>query len=164
VLLAMQKLQNLHCAIWTEAVWALVDATQTRTKFILSHHPVTVYNRECFPSSDWCRDFRDPDIRLVGTHTLFPLTPTRVLVLTNHSWVRNPYRRATKVRPNPNFFRPAMFYFPGIQTGRKLTEVEVNQINFIIKKRAYRYIAAAEEEWLYPERHISSDHWRKLDE
>jgi hypothetical protein len=164
VLLAMQQLQNMYCAIWTEAVWALVDATQTRTKFILSDHPVTGYNRECFPGSVWCRDFRDPDIRLVGTHTLFPLSPTRVLVLTNHSWVRNPYGRATRMRLNPNFFRPAMFYFPGIQTGRELTEVEVNQINFIIKKRAYRYIAAAQEGWLYPERHIPSDHWRKLDD
>jgi len=147
-----------------EAVWALVDATQTETKFILSDHPVTVYNRDCFPASDWCRDFRDPDIRFVGTHTLFPLSPTRALVLTNHSWVRNPHVRATRVRPNPRLFRTAMFYFPGIQTGRELTEVEVNQINFIIKKRAYRYIAAADEEWLYPERHIPSEHWRKLDE
>jgi hypothetical protein len=57
-----------------------------------------------------------------------------------------------------------MFNFLQIQTGRKLTDVEVNQINFIIKKRAYRYIAAAEKEWLYPERHIPSDHWRKLDD
>jgi hypothetical protein len=57
-----------------------------------------------------------------------------------------------------------MFYYPAIQIGRELSEVEVNQINFIIKKRAYRYIAAAEEEWLYPERHIPSEHWRKLDD
>jgi hypothetical protein len=78
--------------------------------------------------------------------------------------VRNPYARATRVRANPRLFRAAMFYFPGIQTGRELTEVEVNQINFIIKKRAYRYIAAAKEEWLYPERHIPSEHWRKLAE
>jgi hypothetical protein len=40
--------------------------------------------------------------------------------------------------------------------------VEINQINFIIKKRAYRYIAAATENWLYPERNIPSEHWRKL--
>jgi Protein of unknown function (DUF4238) len=164
VLLEMQRIQNMYCATWTEAVWALVDARQTRTKFILSDHPVTVYNRDCFPGSDWCRDFRDPDIRFVGTHTIFPLSPTRTLVLTNHSWVRNPYVRGTKMRPNPQLFRTTVFYFPSIQTGRELTEVEVNQINFIIKKRAYRYIAAADEAWLYPERHIPSEHWRKLDD
>jgi hypothetical protein len=163
VLLAMQQLQNLYCAIWTEAVWALVDATLTQTKFIISDHPITVYNRDCFPNSQWCREFRDPDIRCVGTHTIFPLSPTRALVLTNHSWVRNPHASAIKWRPNPNLFRSAIFYYPGIQTGRELTEVEINQVNFIIKKRAYRHVAATEEEWLYPESRIPSEHWRKLD-
>jgi len=164
VLLEMQRLQNIYCAIWTEAVWSLVDATVTQTKFILSDHPVTVYNRDCFPNSEWCRDFRDPDIRFVGSHTIFPLSPTRALVLTNHSWVRDPHSSPIKLRPNPRYMRTAMFYFPGIQTGRELNELEVNQINFIIKKRAYRYVAAAEEEWLYPERQIPSEHWRKLDD
>lgn len=42
--------------------------------------------------------------------------------------------------------------------------MEVNQVNFIIKKRAYRYIAAPVEEWLYPETKLPSEHWRKLDE
>ncbi len=164
LLLGMQKLQDMHSATWTEAIWALVDAANTQTKFILSDHPVTAYNRDCFPASEWCRDFRDPDIRLIGTHTLFPLSPTRLLILTNHTWVRNPHARGTKLRSNPKLFRTAMFYYPAIQTGRELSEVEVNQINFIIKKRAYRYIAAAKEEWLHPERHIPSDHWRKLDD
>ena len=43
-----------------------------------------------------------------------------------------------------------------------MTEDEVLQINCITKRRAYRYIAAAEEEWFYPERHVSTDHWKKL--
>jgi hypothetical protein len=55
-----------------------------------------------------------------------------------------------------------MFKFTDIQTGRQLNDTEVNQINFIIKRRAYRYIAAADETWLYPETHIPSEHWRKL--
>jgi len=41
-------------------------------------------------------------------------------------------------------------------------EDEVLQINIITKRRAYRYIAAAEQEWLYPERRVSTNHWRKL--
>ena len=55
-----------------------------------------------------------------------------------------------------------MFCFTDIQTERLLSEDEVLQINYITKRRAYRYIAAAEEEWLYPERRVSTDHWRKL--
>ena len=112
--------------------------------------------------SDVCRGFGDPEIWRNGTHTIFPLGPTKALLLTNLSWVRNPYGNAKHLRPHPNPLRPAMFKFTEIQTGRKLNEVEINQINFIIKKRAYRYIAAATENWLYPERNIPSEHWRKL--
>jgi len=43
-----------------------------------------------------------------------------------------------------------------------LTEDEVLQINSITKRRAYRYIAAAEDEWLFPERYVSTDHWRNM--
>jgi Protein of unknown function (DUF4238) len=164
VLLAMQSAQNLHCAIWTEAVWSIAEAAETATKFIVSDHPVTVYNEDCFPGSDLCRDFRDPAIWRNGTHTIFPLSPLKVLLLTNLSWARNPYGNASRLRPHPNPLRTAMFNFTHIQTRRQLSDVEVNQINFIIKKRAYRYVAAAEEEWLYPERHIPSEHWRKLND
>jgi hypothetical protein len=55
-----------------------------------------------------------------------------------------------------------MFNFMHIQTGRKLSDLEVNEINFIVKKRAYRYIAAAEKEWLYPEKRLTTDYWDKL--
>ena len=39
-------------------------------------------------------------------------------------------------------------------------EQEVRQINFIIKSRARRYIGAAVEDWLYPERYVSKSDWR----
>ena len=164
VLLAIQQLQNLYCAIWTEAVWSLIDATQTQTKFILSDHPVTVYNRDCFPNSESCRDFRDPDIRCVGTHTIFPLSPTRALVLTNHSWVRNPQLRQLSSDRTRTFFVRLCFITQAYKPDVSSTRSKINQINFIIKKRAYRYVAAAEEAWLYPERNIPSEHWRKLDD
>jgi hypothetical protein len=49
-----------------------------------------------------------------------------------------------------------------IQTDRVLSEDEVLQINYITKRRAYRYVAAAEQEWLFPEKHVSTDNWRTL--
>jgi len=49
-----------------------------------------------------------------------------------------------------------------IQTGRVLTQGEVSEINYVIKKRARRYIAASEEAWLYPEHSISTRWWNKL--
>jgi hypothetical protein len=160
----MQALQNMHCAIWTESVWAIVDAKDTATKFIITDHPVTVYNREIFPESDFARKHTDPDIRMNGTHTFFPLSPTRILILTNLSWVRNPYGNGKEFRPNPKLFRGAMFNFTQIQTGRQLDEIEINQINFIMKRRGQMYIAAADESWLYQEQKITTDHWRKLDD
>ncbi len=48
---------------------------------------------------------------------------------------------------------------PSIQIGRSLNEEEVRQINFIIKSRAHRYIAAGQEEWLYPEEYVSKSDW-----
>lgn len=161
-LMMLQSIQNLFCATWTECVWQIADASTSPTKFIISDHPVTVYNRACPPLSQVCKGFSDPDIRMAATHTIFPLSLEKILILTNLSWVRDPYQSETKIRPNPKMMRPAMFKFTSIQTGRVMTEDEVLMVNMIMKRRAYRYVAAAEKEWLYPERHVSSDHWKKL--
>lgn len=158
----LQRFQNLFCATWTDCIWQIADASQSPIKFIVSDHPVTVYNRECFPGSDVCRYPGDPDIRLTGTHTIFPLSLNKVLILTNLAWVRDPYQSATRLHPNPRLMRDAVFNMMGVQTGRQLTEEEVLEINFIIKRRAKRYIAAAEKAWLYPEKMLRCDHWRKL--
>ena len=155
----MLRLRQLHCAIWTECVWQIADATKSETKFIISDHPVTVYNRRCGPRSQWCRGFNDPDIRFQATHTLFPLALDKILILTNLSWVRNPYQSEVGVRPNPNPFRSAIFKITDIQTLRHLSEEEVRQINFIIKTPALRYISSGKEEWLYPEKHVSKSQW-----
>ena len=161
-LIFLQDLQDLFCAIWTERVWQIADATQSSVKFIISDHPVTVYNRACFPQSAFCKGFNDPDIRFVASQTYFPLSLDKVLILTNLSWIRNPYQKETALRPNDNFFRAAIFNYTDIQIFRSLSEIEVLQINSITKRRAFRYVAGAEKDWLYPERYLRSDHWRHL--
>lgn len=161
-LIELQRLQNLFCATWTNCVWQIADASQSPTKFIISDNPVTIYNRDCFPASSACLFPNDPDIRLAGTQTVYPLSLDKVLILTNLTWARDPYQRATRMGPNHRLMRNAVFYFGDIQLGRSLSEEEVVEINYIIKRRAHRYIAAAEIEWLYPERHLRCDHWRKL--
>ena len=162
VLFKLQELQQLFCALWTECIWSIVDASQSETKFIISDHPVTVYNQGCFPRSEWCQGASDPDIRLNGTHTIFPLSINKALLLTNLSWVRNPYVNPIKERPHPVLFRNAMFNFTSIQTGRILSQMEVSTINYIIKQRAYRYIAAAKEDWLYPEKKVNFNRWDEI--
>jgi hypothetical protein len=161
-LMLLQQFQNLFCAVWTECVWQIGDASESPTKFIISDHPVTVYNRACPPLSKWCTGFDDPDVRMHASHTYFPLSLDKVLILTNLSWVRNPYQNELKARPNMSLLRDTVFNFMAIQVGRKFTEDEVLQMNYITKRRAFRYIAAAQREWLYPEKRVSTDHWKKL--
>lgn len=163
LLFAMQELQRVYHAFWTESVWAIADASQSRVKLILSDHPVSVYNMASnFSETSWCREREDPEIWQSGTHTLFPLNQNKILILTNQSWVRNPYGDPAKLHPNPNPMRDAIFNFTEIQTGRTLSEADVTKINYIIKKRAFRYIASSEKEWLYPENHIPTQNWRKF--
>ena len=158
----LTTLRSLYGAIWAECVWQIADASASETKFIVSDHPVTVYNRSCAPGNPlWCKGANDPDIRLQATHTLFPLSSERLLILTNRSWACNPHRRPLEPRANPDLFRGAMFNFLEIQTRRPLSEQDVLKINCIIKRRAYRYVAAGREEWLYPERSVKST-WRAV--
>lgn len=164
ILGALTHLRTLYGAVWAECVWQIVDASHSPTKFIVSDHPVTVYNRACAPGNPlYTRGPDEPDIRLHGTHTLFPLSPDRLLILTNRSWACNPYRPPTGFRANPNLFRAAMFNFLDVHQGRSLSEAEVLAINRTIKLRAYRFIAAGKEEWLYPERHTRIS-WREVGE
>lgn len=155
----MLKMRQLYCAIWTECVWLIADASLSNTKFIISDHPITIYNRVCGPRSQMCRGANDPDIWLNATQTIFPLSLNKVLILTNLNWVRNPYQSEVGLRPNPELLRDAMFKFTDIQTLRFLSEQEVREINFIIKSRAFRFIAASIKDWLYPERYVSKSRW-----
>lgn len=161
-LILLQEMRDMYCATWTECVWQIADASESATKLIISDHPVTSYNRACPHLSKYCTGANDPDIRLHATHTYFPLSLNKVLILTNLSWVRDPYQNEVRFRPNPGLFRETIFNFLDLQVGRKLNEAEVLQINLITKRRAYRYIAAANEERLYPERTVSTDHWKKF--
>ncbi|HAU1272825.1 TPA: DUF4238 domain-containing protein, partial [Legionella pneumophila] len=162
LLLELKKLQNLFGAIWVESQWCIADASQSNTKFIISDHPVTTYNLACFPGSLYCQKYNDPDIRCLGTHTLFPLNLNKILILTNLGWFRNPYQNPLKYRENPIYLRNTFFNFLDIQVGRRLSDLEVTQINYIIKKRAFKYIGAAEKDWLYPEQRLKNIFWKNF--
>lgn len=82
--------------------------------------------------------------------------------MTNLSWARNPYGNPLAIRPNAELFRTAVFNFTQIQTGRVLCDTEVRELNFIIKSRAKRFVAASDQAWLYPESDLPSTSWDKL--
>ena len=131
-LTAVVRFQQVFGAIWSECIWHVADASASPTKFIVSDHPVTLYNRDVSPSHQQSQGSGDPDVRLNGTHTIFPLSMERVLILTHRSWATNPYGPSTKMRPNPQLERDAIFNQMEVQVGRQLDEDEVRRINLII--------------------------------
>ncbi len=162
VLRVMRHLWQMHITIWTEGVWEVVTCHHQPTKFLLSDHPITTYNKRLFPGSKECVYPRDPDTALLGTHTIFPLDLNHCLIITNLGYVRNPNANVLKMRENPRYFQNAIFDLRKVQTGREISNDDVIAINYVIKVRAKRYIAAANKDWLYPEKQIKNRMWHKL--
>ena len=161
-LMVMQRAFQFHTTMWTEGVWEIVSARQSPTKFIVIDEPVAFFNRRAYPTE--CMYPEDVGLDQVGTRTLFPLSLDACLIITHTQLVRNPWMNPTTTRANARAYQQTMRYLADIQFGRELEEYEVLRINYILKKRATRYIAAAREEWLYPERHASTTDWSKLDD
>lgn len=152
LLIEMQKVRLLHCTMWAETVKEIVSAKKSDIKFLISDHPVTIYNPACPPEADECKYPNDPRIEMQGTQTIFPLDSDHCLILTNLDYAKNPKLKDLKdFRPNPNPYRGTLIRYDNIITERELAEEEVAQINRIIKLRAVRFLVAEKKEWLFPE-------------
>jgi uncharacterized protein YchJ len=158
----MQALRTIHCTLWAEGVRELVSATDSDVKFILSDHPVIIYNHAGPPDSELCAYPNDPDIALKGSQTIFPLDKNRCLILTNLEYARDPEGvNPLEQRTNATKIRRSMVNTTNFINKRKLTADEVTRINYIIKSRAKEAIAAGKESWLYPENKLNCD-WTEL--
>jgi len=164
LMIEMQALRNMHCTIWTEGVREIVSAEKSNIKFIISDHPVTIYNYACPPDGVDCVYPNDPSIALKGSQTIFPLDMNHCLILTNYEYAKDPTTENPLTnRTHARNFRNSLVRTDAFIRTRSLTDEEVMRVNIIIKKRAGRYIAAGEKQWLYPERYISPD-WPQLKE
>lgn len=63
----MQYLRQMYGTMWLESVKEVVSAERSDVKFIVTDHPVTVYNPACEPGSQLCSYPDDPSIALAGT-------------------------------------------------------------------------------------------------
>ena len=153
----MQGIRAMHCTLWTESVREIVSAEDSDVKFITSDHPVTVYNHAAPPDALMCQYPDDPSIALKASQTIFPLTRDFCLILTNLEYAQDPATSPLEKRTFARNFRPSMVRTDAFIRKRKLSAVEVNHLNQIIKLRAKRFIAAGRKEWLHPERaaHVS---------
>jgi hypothetical protein len=161
LMLEMQGIRMLHCTIWVGGVREIVSAEESDVKFIISDHPVTIYNHALPPTDRACAYPLDPAIALRGSQTIYPLNRELCLILTNLEYADNPSTSPLEKRTFARNFRETMTRIDAFIRTRKLTGQEVAQINFVIKARARRYIAAGRKEWLYPERTVSQP-WGEL--
>jgi uncharacterized protein YchJ len=158
----MQALRSIHRTLWCEGARELVSARNSTVKFIVSDHPVTVYNYACPPDSELCEYPNDPDIALKGTQTIYPLDKNRCLILTNLEYAKDPENaNPLEQRTNATKFRQSMVSTIEFINCREFSEEEVEKINYIIKSRSKESIAAGQEEWLEPEKRIDTD-WAQL--
>lgn len=161
LMVEMQGIRMMHCTIWTEGVREIVSAEDAGVKFILSDHPVTIYNYAVAPDAQGCSYPYDPSIALKASQTIFPFSRDYCLILTNLEYARDPSARPLDKRTFARNFRNSMVRTDAFVRTRKLTDHEVTRINFILKARACRYIAAGRKDWLYPERTVTEP-WRDI--
>lgn len=157
----MQGIRMLNVTTWTTGVREIVSAERAGTKFILSDHPVTVYNHAIPPSDLRNRYPEDPSTALKGSQTLFPLSPDHLLILTNLEYAKNPGTRPDAKRTFARNYQSTMVSTIEFIRTRYLTDDQVAEVNFVIKARADRYIAGARREDLFPEKVVSKT-WGEL--
>jgi hypothetical protein len=151
-----------YATMWSEGVWEIARATQSPTKFLVTDNPVTFYCKVLF-KGEWTYP-NDPSLKQIGTRTIFPLGLDSCLIVTHLQLVRHLWSTPTEFRVNPRYYDQTMKHLGEIQYGRELDEDEVLRINYILKRRATRYVAAVDREWLYPERRVSTTEWSALDD
>lgn len=161
LMLEMQGIRMLHCTIWAGGVREIVSAEDSDVKFITSDHPVTIYNHAVPPTDEACAYPLDPGIALRGSQTIYPMDRDHCLILTNLEYAKDPSTGPLEKRTFPRNFRQSLTKIDAFIRSRKLSAQEVAQINFIIKKRARRFIGAGRKEWLYPEKTVTQP-WTDL--
>lgn len=158
----MQSLRQMHSTMWLEAVREIVSAEESEVKFLISDHPVTIYNSLCSPASSHCEYPNDPSITLNGSQTIFPLDLNHCLIFTNLEYAKDPENTDLMTnRTNARHFGQTLSRFDTMIRKRKLREDDVKAINYILKARARRFIAAGVKEWLYPELTIKQP-WNQI--
>ena len=157
----MQGIRMLHCAIWVGGVREIVSAEDSDVKFITSDHPVTIYNHAVAPTEGACAYPLDPGIALRGSQTVYPMDRDHCLILTNLEYAKDPSTSPLRKRTFARNYRQSITKIDSFVRERKLSAQEVAEINFIVKKRARRYIGGGRKEWLYPERNVTRP-WSEL--
>lgn len=158
LMVEMQGLRQMHCTMWAEGVREIISAEDSDVKFIITDHPVTIYNAAFPPESPACSHPDDPLIELIGSQTVFVLDENHCLILTNLEYAKNPSDvELTARRTNARYRGQDIVRTDAYIRTRKFSRDEVIVINYLLKRRAHKFIAAGNKDWLYPEQHFAGD-------
>ena len=162
LMVEMQALRLMHCTMWAEGVREIVSAADSDVKFIVTDHPVTVYNAAVAPASPDCAYPLDPKVAALGTQTVFALDANTCLIFTHLEYAKQPDgQNLMRLRTNARHLSAGMTRTDNFIRDRRLSRDDVIAINHLLKSRARRYIAAADKAWLYPERQFSGT-WTQI--
>jgi hypothetical protein len=162
LMVEMQALRWMHCTMWVEGVREIVSAHDSDVKFILTDHPVTVYNAAVDATSEQCAYPHDPMVAAVGSQTVFALDANTCLILTHLEYAKEPDQPdLTRLRTNARHLGVGMTRTDAFIRERRLNREEVIAINHLLKSRAKRYIASADKIWLYPEQEFKGS-WAQI--
>ncbi|KQS32466.1 DUF4238 domain-containing protein [Pedobacter sp. Leaf194] len=158
----LEATQQMNVTMWLEGSREIVSAKNSRTKFILSDHPVCIYNYAYPPDAAECNYPNDPQVALKASQTVFPLDKDHCLILTNLEFAQQPEQTdPIQKRTNSRVFGGTMVNTMAFLRDRELSDQQVKEINYLIKQRARRYIAAEKQEWLYPEKDADIE-WQNI--
>jgi hypothetical protein len=104
----MQGIRMIHTSMWTEGVREIVSAEESAVKFIVTDHPVTIYNHAVPPDAAGAVYPHDPSIALKASQTIFPLNRDFCLILTNLEYAQNPSASPLEKRTFAGNFRSSM--------------------------------------------------------
>lgn len=162
LMVEMQGLRFMHCTMWTEGVREIVSAEESDVKFIVSDHPVTVYNAATSPTCLQCTYPEDPSIEWIGTQTIFVLDANNCLILTHLEYAKGlKAANLTAPRTHARYRGQSLVRTDAFIRTRKLARDEVVAINYLLKTRARRYLAASKKEWLHPEQFFTGT-WQDI--
>lgn len=164
LMMEMQGVRTINCTLWSEGVREIVSAREAGVKFLLTDHPVTIYNYACPPDHDLCGYPNDPSITLMASQTLFPLDQDQCLILTNLEYAQAPDSTdPLEKRSHARQVRQSLVRTDKFIKTRELSDAGVIAINHILKSRAKRFVAAGDRDWLWPEKTVEGS-WQDIRE
>lgn len=162
LMMEMQGVRAINCTLWSEGVREIVSARAGGVKFILTDHPVTIYNHACPPDHPLCAYPNDPSVMLKASQTLFPLDQDQCLILTNLEYAQEPnLADPLEKRAHARLVRQSLVRTDKFIKTRTLSDAEVIAINHVLKSRAKKFIAAGNRDWLWPEKEVEGT-WQDI--